>query len=245
MFSSPPQQLNCDESVTFFVGVLCLFERSWRRQRLAGSNMSMDEAMDDAPNTCTAARCSSARDVLILAMLMYGLAQSCEALAADHSADILKNMQPIVGGKPLPMAFVPASRPDEPETSTDFRRRRFAAVDTGSATEFESSHPSQPPQVDSAWQRLADYRSHGRVQLLTLWASPRNMISLQAGKHGGPSLQWSSRVMNRGGATRGLLDRFVASSLGGAASWGSKAAHGSAAAPASKATSSIPATKYP
>jgi hypothetical protein len=244
MFSSPPQQLNCDESVTFFAGVLCLFERNWRRQTLAGSNMSIGEAMDDAPNACTAACCSSARDVLILAMLVYGLAQSCEALAADQSAVILKNIQPLVGGKPLPMAFVPGSRPDELESSTDFRRRRVDAVDAGSATEFESSHPSQPLQVDSVWQRLAEYRSQGRVQLLTLWESPRNMVSLQASKHGGPSLQWSSRVMNRGGATRGLLDRFVASSLG-AAGFGSKTARGSNAVPAAKTIGVIAASKSP
>jgi uncharacterized membrane protein (UPF0136 family) len=89
-------------------------------------------------------------------------------------------------------------------------------------------------------QRLADYRSQGRLQLLTLWQSPRSMVSLQAGKHGGPSLQWSSRVMTRGGATRGLLDRFVASSLG-AAGFGAKTARSSSTTPASKTVSLLPA----
>jgi hypothetical protein len=206
--------------------------------------MSTGEAMDDASNPCTAARSSSAREVLVLAMLMYGLAQCCEALAADQSADVLKNIQPMVGGKPLPMAFVLASRADKLESSRDFRQRGSDEFDTGSVMEFESSHPAQPLQVDSTWQRLADYRSQGRVQLLTLWASPRNMVSLQAGKHGGPSLQWSSRVMNRGGATRGLLDRFVASSLG-AAGFGSKTAHNSNAASAAKTIGLVPAPKSP
>jgi hypothetical protein len=31
-------------------------------------------------------------------------------------------------------------------------------------------------------------------------------------------LQWTSRLMNRGGSTRGLLDRFFSASIAGAAS---------------------------
>jgi hypothetical protein len=185
--------------------------------------MSTGEAMDDAPNVCTGNRSSGAREMLILAALMYGLAQGSEAFAADQPVDVLKNMQPLVGGKPLPMQFAPVSRLDEFEPAADLGRRKSAGYDALSPTVAESLLPSQPSQVVSAWQRLADYRSQGRVQLLTLWASPRNMVSLQAGRHGGPSLQWSSRVMNRGGATRGLLDRFVASSLG-AVGFGSKTA---------------------
>jgi hypothetical protein len=61
----------------------------------------------------------------------------------------------------------------------------------------------------SMWDRLSDYRSHGRVRLLTIWEAGDNSVSLQAGKKGEPSLQWTSRSMNRGGATRGLFDRLV------------------------------------
>ncbi len=80
---------------------------------------------------------------------------------------------------------------------------------------------------------------------MTLWESKRSTVSLQAGKHGGPSLQWSSRLMNRGGASRGLLDRFVASSLG-AAGFGPKAAARSAnSLAASKVITMLPAYKSP
>jgi hypothetical protein len=63
---------------------------------------------------------------------------------------------------------------------------------------------------------MSEYRSHDRVRLLTLWESSESTVSLQAGKRGDPSLQWTSRSMNRGGSTRGLLDRLFAVSLAGA-----------------------------
>lgn len=199
--------------------------------------------MDSAPDACLGARRSGAREALILAMLAYGFAQSCAVFAADQAAEVVKNMQPIVGGKPLPMAFVPPSRASDVEPAMDFRQRKTDGVESISAAEKERSL-QRPLQSSSPWQRLADFRSQGRIQVLTLWESPRNMVSLQAGKHGGPTLQWSSRVMNRGGATRGLLDKFVASSFG-TAGLGSKWAHSSSAASASKTISSTTTSKYP
>ena len=63
----------------------------------------------------------------------------------------------------------------------------------------------------SVWQRLSDYKSHDRVRLLTLWESPGSTVSLQAGKRGDPSLQWTSRLMNRelGMPGRGFLRRLL------------------------------------
>jgi hypothetical protein len=69
----------------------------------------------------------------------------------------------------------------------------------------------------TVWQRLSDYRSRDRVRVVTLWETGGGSVSLQAGKKGDPSLQWTSRLMNRGGATRGLLDQVLATSLGGVA----------------------------
>ena len=67
----------------------------------------------------------------------------------------------------------------------------------------------------TVWQRLSDYRIHNKVQLLTLWRSGASSVSLQAGKRGDPTLQWTSRLFNRGRATQGLLDRlFPISALG-------------------------------
>jgi hypothetical protein len=71
-------------------------------------------------------------------------------------------------------------------------------------------------RATTAWQRLRDFRSRVGVRVLTLWESPGSTISLQAGKRGGPSLQWSSRVVGHGDeASRGLLDQLLAATTGG------------------------------
>jgi hypothetical protein len=68
-----------------------------------------------------------------------------------------------------------------------------------------------------------------------LWETSGGAVSLQAGRHGDPSLQWNSRLMNHDGSTRGLFDRLLSMSLGGA----HNGAH--SATPAS----SVPATLKP
>ena len=203
--------------------------------------MSMGEAMEYAPTTLPAARCCGAREVFVLALFMSGLVQGREARAADQSTDVVGNLRPLVGGKPLPSAFEPQSRQSQSALPADVEPRTIDQFGAVSPTQIRPSFQAQAPIVASPWQRLADYQAQGRVQVLTLWQSPSNMVSLQAGKHGGPSLQWSSRVMNRGGTTRGLLDRFVASSFGAGSS--SKFVHSASAA--SKTIVVAPAAKSP
>jgi hypothetical protein len=207
--------------------------------------MSSGEAMEDT--SCAAARCGTAREALAVAVMLYALTQSAEALAGDASANVVNDIQPIVGGRPLSSAFVPErSQNSEPQfPASEFRPLKPSILAAPPPTETESLDQAQPLRSTSVWQRLADYRSQGRVQLLTLWESQHSSVSLQAGHHGGPSLQWTSRLMNRGGATRGLLDRFVASSLG-AAGLGSKiVARNSNAAAANKSINLSPAPKSP
>jgi hypothetical protein len=65
-------------------------------------------------------------------------------------------------------------------------------------------------------QRLNEYRSHDRVRVLTLWDTGASAISIQTDHKGDPSLQWTSHLFNRGGATQGLLDHlFPVSVFGG------------------------------
>jgi uncharacterized membrane protein (UPF0136 family) len=208
--------------------------------------MSNGEAMVDASFACGPARCSGAREALLVAVILYGLAQSAEAFAGDPPTDVVKDIQPIIGGTPLSLAFVPGkSQSDELHFSADEFRPRKPGILAPPALGAESVGQAQVLPSTSVWQRLADYRSQGRVQLLTLWESKHSTVSLQAGKHGGPSLQWSSRLMNRGGASRGLLDRFVASSLG-AAGFGPKAvAHAANSTAANKIITMLPAYKSP
>lgn len=67
----------------------------------------------------------------------------------------------------------------------------------------------------SIWQRLNDARTHGRVQLVTLWETGGNSLSLQAGSKGSPTLQKTSRLMNHVSAPRGLLDDLSGVSVSG------------------------------
>jgi hypothetical protein len=199
--------------------------------------------MDEAPNVFPGVRYKGAQEALMLAVLVYGFALSSATRAAEPAAAVAKNMQPLVGGIPIPVAFLPDHGAVGSAPDLNPRRRSSDAIDAG-AYETAPSRQSLPLEVNSPWQHFADYRAQGRIQVLTLWASPRNMISVQAGKHGVPTLQWSSRVMNRGGATRGVLDRLVASSLGAAGAT-SKMAHGPSGAPASKPAGPTPASRYP
>jgi hypothetical protein len=75
--------------------------------------------------------------------------------------------------------------------------------------------PSESPMLEgtTVWQRMRDFKAHGRVRVLTLWQTRGSSLSLQAGKRGDPSLQWTSRL-NRSETTRGLLDSMFTTSLG-------------------------------
>ncbi len=99
-------------------------------------------------------------------------------------------------------------------SSTEFRPRKRNFLDSDPNAFALSDAPML--SGTSVWQRMSDYKSHDRVQVLTLWQSRGSSVSLQAGKRGDPSLQWTSRLMNRGGATRGLLDQWFSVSLAGA-----------------------------
>jgi hypothetical protein len=110
----------------------------------------------------------------------------------------------------VPEAYSMAPPLLEPETksfsSKDFRPRGRSILDADPRLNIADENVAFNTNV---WRRLNEYRTHDRVQVLTIWNSTGSTVSLQAGKHGDPSLQWTSRLMNRGGATRGLLDRFM------------------------------------
>jgi hypothetical protein len=189
-------------------------------------------------SACCAARCSGIREGMLLTVVLYALVRASQALAGDHAAnadarhspDLPNSRQPLPSAS-LPSASLPsASLLSTPVFSTD---RSFADSDGFSATEFRPrSHvpaaaefsasenfASNTPMLEgtSVWQKMSEYKSQDRVRVLTLWETAGSTLSLQAGKRGAPSLQWSSRRMNRDGATRGLLDRLVSAALRNAA----------------------------
>jgi hypothetical protein len=160
-------------------------------------------------------------ELLLVAIAVYALARSSEAVAADakslerefgpgeRTASRALNVSPSFA---LPSDFSPPPAQRE-FSATEFSPRKypdFGAAPAGVPPTGESRSLS----TTTVWQRLADYRSHDRVRLVTLWETTGSTLSIQAGKRGEPSLQWTSRAMNRGGSTRGLLDRMISASLG-------------------------------
>jgi hypothetical protein len=101
-------------------------------------------------------------------------------------------------------------------SSTEFRPRGPSLLTAVGAPEYAGDDPSRAMSNATAWQQWRDYRTRDRVRLVTLWESSASSFSLQASKKGDPSLQWTSRVFNHEGATRGVLDRLLSVAIGGA-----------------------------
>ena len=100
---------------------------------------------------------------------------------------------------------LPPATESHPFSSTDFRPRGHSIFDTDPSI----ANANDRLMVDkTVWQQLQEYRTRDRVRVMTLWESAASNVSIQTNRKGDPSLQWTSRLMNRGGATRGLLDRW-------------------------------------
>jgi hypothetical protein len=155
---------------------------------------------------CSAARGSSIRDRILLAMLLYAMVRAGQALAGDQSASAESKLPPSLFSTDRSFA-------DEGFSATEFRPRRHVPTAAESAASEGFGHDAPTLQGTTVWQRMAEYKSQDRVRVLTLFETRSSTFSLQAGKRFGPSLQWSSRGMNRGGAARGLLDHLVSAAL--------------------------------
>lgn len=107
-----------------------------------------------------------------------------------------------------------------PETksysATDFRPRGRSIFDgdaqVGAPTDALGSNKSR-----DLMEQLRQYKSRDHIRVLTLWDTGASAVSIQTDHKGDPSLQWTSHLFNKGGATQGLLDRlFPVSVFGGA-----------------------------
>ena len=172
-----------------------------------------------------ATRTVELRDRIMLGLMLVAIVHTSEAVAGDHSPITNTPIAPqdMVGqssltapsaAKPNLFAVPAVNTPDF--SSTEFRPRKHTVFNSDPTINFSSDAPML--KNTTVWQRLAESKSHDSVQLLTLWESTGSAVSLQAGKRGNPSLQWTSRVMNRGGSTQGLLDHIFAASLAHASS---------------------------
>jgi hypothetical protein len=188
--------------------------------------MSEFRPSNDAPLLDLAPCCNSIRDKLLMGFVLFTLVRSGEALAGDPASIANAALDPDVrnlrqSSPPAPALITapeffatPATADRRVFSATDFSPRKHTVLDSDPVTNSFGDTPML--RGTTVWQRMSEYKSHDRVRLITLWESSASTVSLQAGKRGDPSLQWTSRAMNRGGSTRGLLDRLFAVSLAGA-----------------------------
>jgi len=181
----------------------------------------------DAPLRDEAARCHGGRERLLIGLVLCSLVGAGGAMAGEQAAVVNAKVDraPVDFGPFSPntsavtgspgIFTMPTSGGVPVFSTTEFRPRKRTMFDRDPAVSAFSEAPMI--HYTTVWQRLSEYKSRDRVRVLTLWESSGSSVSLQAGKRGDPSLQWTSRLMNRGGSTRGLLDRFFSTSLAGAA----------------------------
>ena len=190
-------------------------------------------ADDHAQAGCRTTRYFGVCDRMLVGIAILTIVRTSEALAGEQ-------VPPTVGAaKPdfnVAREFTPTSAFMLPPSSyaavpSSYQAADLPAFKSFSAVEFRPRGHSilekdsrladaeDAPMLrgTTVWQRMSDYRSRDRVRVVTLWETGGSSVSLQAGKKGNPSLQWTSRLMNRGGATRGLLDQVLSASLGGVA----------------------------
>jgi hypothetical protein len=101
-------------------------------------------------------------------------------------------------------------------SATDFRPRGHSIFDAdprlSAPVDVLGSNKSR-----DLMEQLRQYKSRDHIRVLTLWDTGASAISIQTDRKGDPSLQWTSHLFNRGGATNGLLDQlFPVSVFGGA-----------------------------
>jgi len=208
-----------------------------------------------APQLKDASLCNRVRRRILPGLVLLGLVHAGLA-SADEQASIAKaKFDPVVdyfhpssaraAAAPATPGVFSAPAPDSQQvfSTTDFRPRKRTVFDGDPAV--NAFGDASLLRTTTVWQRMSDYKSHDRVQVLTLWESSGSTVSLQAGHRGDPSLQWTSRLMNHGGSTQGLLDRLFSVSLAGATAGLRNAAHstGTAPTPKTSATQAVTAQK--
>jgi hypothetical protein len=183
---------------------------------------------NDAPLLGFAARCTNIRDRMLVGFVLFTLVRTSEALAGDQAPITGSKLDPNVGNyrqsSPPAAAMTatagiftaPLATDNQAYSTTDFRPRKHTVFDSDPTANSFGDAPML--RGTTVWQRMSEYKSPDRVRVLTLWESSGSTVSLQAGKRGAPSLQWNSRLMNRGGSTQGLLDRLFSVSLARAGS---------------------------
>jgi len=172
-------------------------------------------------------RCSITRENALLTLVLCSVVRATQALAGDQAsnADSVRKHDfqdqgavqaaavpmfsvPFVSVKPLASDVKPLA--NDAFSATEFRPRRHSVMGPDSPRSEASIIDAPMLRSRSVWQQMSDFKAQDRVRLLTLWQTGGSSLSLQAGKHGAPSLQWSTPWVHREGTSRGLFDRLLA-----------------------------------
>lgn len=151
--------------------------------------------------------CGGLREHTLMAFAFVSCVYGGEVLGKDQNLGADAPRKP--GAQTSALFALPAPR-DEPRafSTTEFRPRR-QGLSGADPAKRETSLIDAPMLDTSVARQWRESKSQGRVRLLTLWQSSVSSVSLQAGKHGMPSLQWSTPWMHREVASSGLFDRFL------------------------------------
>jgi hypothetical protein len=157
-------------------------------------------------------------ECLLMALALYSLAprdasagDQPQSTGARSNTDVQRPARAPIAASlfPAPFDFSAPGAQTQVFSPTEFRPRKqgLEAADAGN----EAAVIDAPMLRDTSIAgELSEAKTQDRVRLLTLWQSRASSLYLQAGKHGAPSLQWSTPWMHRDGASRGLFDRLLA-----------------------------------
>ncbi len=175
-----------------------------------------------------------AGDGAFLSLMLWALVHASEACAGDAAPTGTSQGKRDVDLSGMPSRLSTRAPPLPPSDSRQpagsrlpFDFRLPAEIDKPFSTDFSprgpsivATDPKEPSGDDrqhgSVWQRLGEFRTHNRLRLLTLWQTGGNSLSLQAGRRGDPTLQWTSRLSHRQAENGGLFDDLFSTSTGGA-----------------------------
>jgi hypothetical protein len=160
------------------------------------------------------------RESTLLTLVLYGVVSASQALAGDEPSSADSALRPdtensrqskLIAASMLSPRFT-AVKPlaEEAFSAGEFRPRKHSILDADSPGNAAGVIDAPMLKDKSVWQQMAEFKSQDRVRLLTLWQMRGSSVSLQAGKRGAPSLQWSTPWTHRDGASRGLFDRLLA-----------------------------------
>lgn len=190
--------------------------------------------------------CNGLQAKMLPAAALFAMLFAGDAFAGDQAPSAKSAERPIAASLFAPPLFssIPSALPQP--SATDFRSRKHGLPEGDFAASEPAVFDAPMLQDTSIAGRMAESKSEDRVRLLTLWQSRASSLSLQAGKHGAPSLQWSTPWMHREGTSHGLFDRLIPVSPHFFAGAGrSTLSHPSSARSAAKSVNSGLAGKVP